>query len=279
MKKIKSFLLLLLITFFVNAQTKHAHTGVNFRKQIKLVITDSHLENNTPNFSFYIKDDPNTVSQLSTIELEFFVSNESSHTISKGKDIFIFCIEHINGYYVNPTTCEQIKGGVGGVVIRPLDPGDTDYYSETITPNADGRLSLISPGKHLYNLKVYQLNSDNSLGKLRTQKEMNLNVIFSKEKDRYGCEYVSKTTNNLEDVYTYPNPFNDNVLFDISKQELSFPISLELYNDKGELQDIRTFKNENIKQLSYYNNQLNPGIYYYKLIAKNTIKEGKLIRK
>ncbi|WP_299887838.1 T9SS type A sorting domain-containing protein [uncultured Lacinutrix sp.] len=274
MKKING-ILLLSITFFsclVNAQSLNQCSS----NTVSIVIS-SVPGTTSRDFSISFTNVPNQVSQFDGMTLDLCVYNNSSYPIPGWR--FYLENNHVKGSRIESSNCQEILGGLTPVRIPPIESGDSITMPGAINiPGNGGTDRFLSTGSHIFNFSIYKYKSS---GKkvIKDTQEMNFNVVTSSSQAVSNCELLSKTSNNSQAITTYPNPFINKVVFDISKQNFKFPISLEIYNNKGILEDKHTFDKNSLKGLEYYNNQLSAGIYYYKLFSKNKIVSGSFVRK
>lgn len=277
MKNINSFLVLFMAFFtcFANAQDSDNLVCKDSCKNIKILIQDNPGINRR-NFVISMSNIPNQISQSHGMKLAIYVHNTSSYRVRRNR--FRLTNKHIKGLVIDSATCKLMRGGLGGVIIPPLEAGESMLLpiEITIPNNEDGSGRFLQTGPHLFGFWLHKINNHFENVKLKTKTELDLNVFYSKQKN--SCSIRSKMTNTMSVVPTYPNPFIDRVHFDISKQNFNAPISLRIYNAKGVLQDFRTYMESKLTALSYTNDTLDSGLYYYKLVSQNKVITGTLVR-
>lgn len=281
MKKIKNILLL---TIFCFSYFTYSQSGIsdsiaseNLEADIKIIINDDPNRKAGFLISFYLNNKiPEEFLQTSGITLTSSIHNNSSNN-TPGK----ICIKYrqTNGLTHNLTNCTK-SGSVGGVCIPPLKVGSITN-KQIVLLNEDGGHCL-DLGKN-----TFELNIEDGKENIISKDEINIEFdVISETGDDLTDIYCiqeeiqSRTNNSSQSVTAYPNPFNDTVEFNLNEQNFNFPVTLEIYNSKGILQDSKTFKQSNASnKLNYYNGKLQSGLYYYKLIGQKKVINGTLLKK
>jgi len=157
-----------------------------------------------------------------------------------------------------------LEVSIDSCVIQP-----NDYEDILISFNPDG----LEVGQYTAEIVIY--HNDPSQDELIIPITMTLNYTNTEDN-------LTLVTNML--IGNYPNPFNPETTISFNLAQTSSPVTLEIFNLKG--QRVREFKIENSKLKTnsivwdgtdQTNNPVSSGIYFYKLKTENYEKTKRMV--
>ncbi|MDC8002865.1 T9SS type A sorting domain-containing protein [Aureisphaera galaxeae] len=273
MKKIfflLSFFSLFNLSGFANPSDFYAFSPHPHYGHIEIVVSD--VPGGEQDVSMTVNNLPPQISQTDYVIFHVIVQNNS---IACTPEFNLDMIQS-SGWHVNVSTCNEYRGGLGGVVIPPVCTSGTQTFTfQQLTLPVDGPANLLTGGANAFDFDLFEQSS----GKWLASSVLNLNISVPSQDPLRHCNTGRLVAETSKKISIYPNPFTDTVRFDVSNQKFSSSVLLEIYNNKGILSDSKIYRGKQLQELEYQNNGLRSGVYYYKIISQDQVINGTLIRK
>jgi hypothetical protein len=170
----------------------------------------------------------------------------------------------------------------GDVSGNHSDPGGSDIWLIKITPDlrliwqqcigGKGReegfdLLEVGPGKYMLLGSKYGYGYENCYGRT------DMWLVSLTDTTTIGIAEINQDKNPL---LVYPNPASKEVVFEYKNFQSNAETTLKIYNEFGE--KVKEFSRKDMQgKISWNSEQVSSGLYFYQLINKDNIRNGKFI--